>query len=77
VMEEGEACPLLVLHLLHLHLGDHQLTSVPFLLHIHQTHHVAAAVIADSKGGVIGFVTVSATVLYEHVSDRVHTVLIV
>jgi hypothetical protein len=51
VMGEGEACHRHVLHLLLLQLGDHQLTLAPFLLLPHQTHHLAATVIADSKAG--------------------------
>lgn len=51
VMVEGEACHLLVLHLLLQQLADHQLTSAPFLHLPLQIHRLAAAAIADSKAG--------------------------
>jgi hypothetical protein len=78
VMEEGEACPLLVLPLHLLQLGDRLLTSVPFLLHPHQTHHLAAAVIADSKAGSDRFCYCQYhSVVLTCVGPCVHTVLIV
>jgi len=51
VMVEGEACHLLVLHLLLQQLADRQLTSAPFLHLPLRIHRLAAAVTADSKAG--------------------------
>lgn len=77
VMGEGEACHHLVLHLLLLQLGDHQLTSAPFLLHLHQTHRLAAAAIADSKAGSDRFCYCHYhSVVLTCVGPCIHTVLL-